>query len=287
MRQLLLIILIYTFTSATRAQEQQVRCHYEATDSTFIEELLKERNTDVLHYARSLIGRRSVSHMKELFPDDEQLVINTNTFDCTTFIELVVALTQCAQHGETTFEQFAKRLQRIRYWDGVCNDYTSRKHYFSDWIRDNSRQGFVTEVHQPNPPFTGIQTVKANFMTKHPTEYLPLKNHPEYLTALEQQEKQLSGMQFRYIPTKEVNNTELMRQTVHDGDIIAMVSRRPGLDIAHLAFAVWYDDGLHMLDASSKHNKVTEEVNTLRQYLESRKSVIGIRIIRVKKWPSL
>lgn len=280
MRQLLFIVLVCIFLPTTGAKAQ-VRCHYEAIDSTFIEELLKEGKTDMLYYARRFYGRYCVAHMPEIFPDEEQMVINTRQHDCTTFVELVAALTLCARHGETTFGQLVAQLQRIRYWDGICDGYTSRKHYFSDWIRDNSRLGIVTEVRQPNPPFTGIQTVKVNYMSKHTNDYLPLKLHPELVPAIVRQEKQLSGMQFRYIPTKQVVDSEEMRQAVHDGDIIAFVTNKPGLDVTHLALAVWHDSGLHMIHASSLRKKVTEETGSVRRYLERRSSCIGIRVIRL------
>ncbi len=280
MKQLLFIILICTFALPTGAKAQ-VRCHYEAIDSIFIEQLLKEGNTDMLYYARRLSGRYSVAHMPEVFPDDERLVINTRQFDCTTFVEFVAAMTLCARHGETTFGQLCAQLQRLRYWNGICKGYTSRKLYFSDWIRDNSRLGLVKELHSPKPPFTGIQTVKANYMTQHPDDYLPLKLHPDLLTEVARQEKQLSGMQFRYIPKEEINNTELMRETVHDGDIMTIVTQKPGLDVQHLSIAVWRNNGLHMFHASSLRKKVTEESIPLRRYLDQRKSCLGIRVIRL------
>ena len=96
------------------------------------------------------------------------------------------------------------------------------------------------------------------------------------------QEKDLSGRKFRYIPTAQVRNTKQLRQAVHDGDIIGIVTTAAGLDIAHLGIAVWHDDGLHMIDASSKHKKVLEETITMRQYLEGRKNAVGIRIVRLK-----
>ena len=73
-----------------------------------------------------------------------------------------------------------------------------------------------------------------------------------------------------------------MRQAVHDGDIIGIVTVAPGLDIAHLGIAVWKDDGLHMIDASMRHKKVLEESITMRKYLEGRKNAVGIRIVRLK-----
>lgn len=261
---------------------QQVRCHYEAKDSILVEKLLKSGQKDMLYYARQFLGRPYVAHTLELFPDDERLVLNTRELDCTTYVDVVVALTVCARQGQTSFADFTAQLQRQRYWNGECSDYTSRIHYFSDWIRDNSRLGFVSEVQQPNPPFTAVQTVKVDYMTKHPQSYVSLSRHPEYLTVIGRQERDLTGRKFRYIPTAQLGDSELLRKTVLDGDIICIVTTAPGLDIAHLGIAVWHDDGLHIIDASSRHKKVLDEKVTMREYLKGRKNAVGIRVVRLR-----
>jgi hypothetical protein len=74
-----------------------------------------------------------------------------------------------------------------------------------------------------------------------------------------------------------------MRKAVRDGDIIAITCQKPGLDIAHLGFAVWRSDGLHLLNASQLHKRVVEEPMTLGQYLAKHPSHTGIRIIRILK----
>jgi hypothetical protein len=72
-----------------------------------------------------------------------------------------------------------------------------------------------------------------------------------------------------------------MRKTVHDGDILAITCSKPGLEIAHLGFAVWRKDGLHLLNASQLHKKVVEEPMTLYRYLKKHRSHTGIRVIRI------
>ena len=222
-----------------------------------------------------------MGHTLELYPDDERLVLNTSELDCTTYVDVVAALTLCARRGETTFGQFVRQLHQQRYWDGKCDGYPSRIHYFSDWIRDNTRLGYAIEVQQPNPPFTAVQTVNVSYMTRHPESYISLSRHPEYLPVIKRQEEDLTGRTFRYIPTAQVDDTEAMRQAVHDGDIICIVTSADGLDIAHLGIAVWHTDGLHMIDASSLHKKVVEETITLRKYLQRRKNALGIRVVRL------
>lgn len=258
------------------------RCHYTRQDSLTVCRILESGEKDVLNIARQFLNVPYVAHTLELYPDDERLVLNTSELDCTTFVDVVVALAICNRRGEKRFSDFVLQLHQQRYWGGYCNGYPSRIHYFSDWIDDNTRLGYVQELQSPNPPFTDVQTLHVDFMTKHRKSYVSLERHPEYLETIAEQEKSLTGRQYRYIPTSRIRNTHTMREAVHDGDILAITSTTPGLDIAHLGFAVWREDGLYMLDASSIHKKVLEEPVTLRYYLEHRKRVTGIRVVRIQ-----
>ncbi len=163
------------------------------------------------------------------------------------------------------------------------DNYTSRIHYFTEWIAENSKAGLVTEIQQPNPPFTAVQTVRVNYMSQHPQSYKALKAHPEYVPEIRRMERRVSGQQFRYIPKERVGRSTELRNVVKDGDIIAITCNKVGLDIAHLGFAVWKNGNLHLLNASQLHKKVIEEPMTLWQYLRKHPSHTGIRIIRINK----
>lgn len=258
-----------------------------AADSTFIVKLLGEAaqlpaSTCLpLHFARQFLGCPYVAHTLEV-NDREQLVVNTRQLDCTTLVENVAALTLCARQGMTTMADFRRQLTRLRYRQGVLDGYTSRLHYFSDWIDDKRDMGLVSEVQQPVPPFTGVQTLNINYMSRHPESYKALKAHPEMVPAIAEQEQELTGRHYRYIPKSAISNTQLLRRTVHDGDIIAITCNKAGLDIAHLGFAVWRADGLHLLNASQLHKRVVEEPMTLGQYLSKHPSHTGIRVVRLK-----
>ena len=235
-----------------------------------------------LFFAKQFIGRPYVASTLE-GDRDERLVINTRQLDCTTLVENVVALTLCAQNQRYSYFAFKHALVDLRYRGGVMTDYTSRLHYFTEWITDNTKAGVVKEVQAPNPPFAAVQTVKVNYMSTHPQSYQALREHPEFVSAISQMEQKVSGAKYRYIPKKDVRNTNVLRQAIHDGDIIAITCKKPGLDIAHLGFAVWQQDGLHLLNASMVHKKVVLEPMTLYQYLQKHPSHTGIRIIRIIK----
>ena len=233
-----------------------------------------------LYFARKFLDVPYVAHTLEV-NDDEQLVINVEELDCTTLVETVTALTLCAYRKEFTYAAYQNNLRNMRYRDGVINGYPSRIHYFTDWIMSNQQAGIVSEIQQPNPPFTAVQTVKVSYMSEHPQSYKAMKAHPEYVSEIREMEQRITGQKFRFIPKSEVKNTAAVREAVHDGDIIAITCNKPGLDIAHLGFAVWRKDGLHLLNASQLHKKVVEEPMTLYQYLQKHPSHTGIRIIRI------
>lgn len=211
----------------------------------------------------------------------ENLVINTRQLDCTTYVENVLAMYLCIKKHKLSFFDFCSYLRQIRYVGGKVS-YPTRQHYFTGWIDENTKDGFVEELQTPTPPFTATQHLRINFMSKHTSLYPMLKNNPELVKPIAEMESRLSGKVYRFIPKASIANTQLFRSTIHDGDIIAITTSKSGLDTSHIGIAVWHKDGLHMLNASQIHKKVVEEPMTLYQYMQKHPSQNGIRIVRVK-----
>ena len=256
---------------------------YQKADSVKICQLLSQANreTSVLWLARQFLGVPYVAHTLEI-NDDERLVVNTRQLDCTTFVETVTALKLCAQQDKHSFTDYLNMLRQLRYRKGKMAGYTSRLHYFTDWICDKVEMQLVTDVQQPNPPFSAVQTVQVDYMSTHPNAYKALKANAALVPEIRAQEQSLTGMKVRYIPKRSVRNNALLRKVVKDGDILAITCNKKGLEIAHLGFAVWRKDGLHLLNASMIHKKVVEEPMTLYQYLQRHKTHTGIRVVRVE-----
>ncbi len=263
----------------------QQRVTYQRADSLKICRLLRDANkqTTTLWFARQFLNIPYVAHTLEVNPA-EQLVVNTRQLDCTTLVETVTALTLCAHQGKRSWNDYLTTLRTLRYRKGKLDGYPSRLHYFSDWIADKTAMSIVKEIQSPNPPFSAVQHINVNYMSTHPDAYQALKAHPEWVSVIRQQEETLSRTTSRYIPKSVLKrNTKALRQAVHDGDIIAITCNKKGLDIAHLGFAVWKKDGLHLLNASQIHKKVVQEPMTLYQYLQKHPSHTGIRIIRINQ----
>lgn len=234
-----------------------------------------------LFFARKLIGIPYVASTLEV-NRKEHLVVNLRQLDCTTFVENSLALALTHQSGKKTFREFCKKLQTLRYRGGKDVSYIGRLHYFTEWIEDNTRLGICKEIQSPNPPFTMIQHVRVDYMSRHSDKYPMLFNNSFNRAGISKMEKAISGKSYRYIPKSQVKNTRLLRSTIKNGDIIAIITNKSGLDTQHIGFAVWHKDGLHLLNASSIHHKVVEEPMLLSAYLAKRKTMPGIRIIRLK-----
>lgn len=278
MKRLFVYILCITLAQSLLAQ-----ITYQRVDSTKICKLLRQadKQATTLWIARQFMDVPYVAHTLEV-NDREQLVVNTRQLDCTTLVETVAALKLCIAKDQRTWKDYLDALRSLRYRQGRLDGYPSRLHYFTDWIQDKVKMQLVDDIQQPNPPFSAVQTVSVNYMSEHPEAYKALKANPQLVPLIRKQEQALTGLKVRYIPKTAVRNTRLLRNTIHDGDIIAITCNKKGLDIAHLGFAVWRKDGLHLLNASSLHKKVVEEPMTLYRYLQKHSTFTGIRIIRIK-----
>lgn len=259
---------------------------YKPSDSIRVIKLLNdakkqpESTNYIIYFARKLKGIPYVAHTLEI-NKKEKLVINLRQLDCTTYVENVVALSMCMNEKKYTFKSFCDNLKKIRYRDDSQPHYTQRLHYFTDWIENNTKKGICKEIQSPTPPFTNTQRINVFYMSENPSKYKMLKENPKYIPTIRKTEQNINQKTYKYIPKTEVKNTNTVRRTIQDGDIIATTTSLKGLDIQHIGFAIWYKDGLHMLNASSLHHKVVEEPMTLYNYLQKQKTMTGIRIIRL------
>ena len=281
MKKAIIACLLLVVTSPLWAKAQ-----YTTADSIKVVKLLQEGKKQkgkqdlVLFFARKFLGIPYVASTLEN-NTDEQLVINLRQLDCTTFVENVLTLTLCTKNGQTTFDDFCNQLRKIRYRNGKVG-YPTRLHYFSEWISDNTRMGFVEETQAPNPPFSAVQTLQINFMSTHVDKYPMLVRTPSFIKPIAQMESELNGQTCRYIPKVGILNNAACKQAVKDGNILALVTSRQGLDTSHVGYAIWKKDGLHLFHASSLQKKVVEDKSLLRNYMMKQKSQLGVRVVKVK-----
>jgi hypothetical protein len=200
----------------------------------------------------------------------EKLIVNFTQFDCFTFLEAVLALAKCVVHGRITVGEFRRMLQFIRYRQGVITGYSSRLHYFTDWLRDNGQKKIVGDTSRRlgGEP----RRKKINYMTAHRSSYPVLKSENEFKKMLIV-EKNLSRRTFYVIGKDKVDQ---QKEKIKTGDIVAFVIEQKGLDVAHVGFALWKGKKLHLLHASIKEGGVVISKKTLVTYLKQNKKFSGI-----------
>ncbi len=225
---------------------------------------------------RTFLGTPYVTKTLEV-GETESLVVNLQGLDCTTFIENVLALSMLLKTGSTDFESFTNTLKTIRYKNGILDGYSSRLHYFSEWIANNQFKGIVTNVTEE---IGGIPIKKPiNFMSTHRNLYPFLKNNDKNLEKIRVSEHFLNSESACILPQDQIEANEHLIQS---GDIIALTTSIEGLDITHTGIATREEDGrIHLLHASTSGGVTISEV-PLTAYLKRIKNNTGIMVARVK-----
>lgn len=244
--------------------------------------LAQSEKSVMLTNAVKYIETPYVAHTLDL-DGPEDLVINCDEVDCTTLVEYVLAESLCPKlpNGDVSETAFGELLIRIRYRNGEIKGYTSRLHYISEWINNGLHQGFIGDVTATHSSDT--QTLGLSYMSQHAREYPKLANSPQNVAIMKKVEKVLSGEVFHYLPKEKLPAEGL--PWIKDGDIIAITTNLPGLDVAHMGLAMYVDGKLTLLHASSKEKKVVVSTLALSRMLEDNPQWTGIRVLRMMPQP--
>jgi len=276
---LLLILLMVLTCTSVHAQLNLKECIFQPEDKQIAENKLKVFSAEASSPFPELMVKIGLSFLETPYVAttlenglDEKLVINLRQLDCTTFAESILALARTVKLKKTDFESFATELQKIRYRDGIRNQYPSRLHYFSEWIQNNEKKGIISGVVNQN----GVKSDKViNFMSTHPSDYPVLKEHPELIPAIAQQEKELSGKGFMYFPKSDIPN--LYRNLKH-GDIIALTSSIDGVDVNHVGIIIKKGNEFHLLHAPLSGKKVLVSEGPITDFIKPASKNNGIII---------
>ena len=221
----------------------------------------------------SFIGAPYEAHTLEV-PGPERLVVDLRTFDCTTFVESMLALSRCVRLASPTFEAFKDQLQKIRYRDGVIHGYPSRLHYFIDWLGDNEAKGIVRNI---TPDLGGVSITKPiEFMTKHTDAYRQLSDKVN-IDAIAGVEKRLSARAYAVLPKQAI---EAATPKIQNGDIVALATLTKGLDVSHVGFALRSGNTVKFLHAPLSGGSVTLSEHPLPEFVAGIAKATGIIVGR-------
>ncbi len=240
----------------------------------------------VINFGKTFLGNaypksradttRQTNGLVKLQPiEKEVLVVNLKKFDCVTFVENMVALTQTRRSLMPNFNTYKKNLSLVRYRNGEV-DYAARLHYFSDWLFENQKRGILTDI---TKEIGGEVYPKAVFYMslKKDTLYGNMAD-PTTFAEMKTVEENITKRDKFYISKERVADIE---SKIKNGDIIAITNRLEGMDMAHTGFAIWQNGRLHLLHASSKIKQVTITEVPLADYLLRNKGQTGIMVGRL------
>lgn len=258
---------------------QQIICSAEdkqAFENKIIEIdglLENDFGTTITSIGKTFLGTPYVAKTLEV-GETESLVINLHGLDCTTFVENVLTFGQLLKNEKSDFSDFTSALQTVRYKNGVLNGYSSRLHYFTDWIVNNQSKNLVKDI---TNDLGGIALKKEiNFMGSHRDLYPFLTDDKNYAQILKTEEE-LNKKELCILPQNQIEAAEYLMQS---GDIIALATSIKGLDVTHTGFALEMPNGrIHLLHASSSGEVKISKI-PLVDYLKEIKNNTGILVAR-------
>ncbi len=156
----------------------------------------------------------------------EELVTRMDAFDCTTYLQTVLALALAKN-----LDDFVARLREIRYVDGDVN-YYKRLHYTVDWAQYQMRRGLLTDL-----------TLGEEIIVREKTLSFLKEIEPMRVTI-------------RYFPKTALG---YVSRWLVDGDLIYFVSARRDLDTFHVGMIFRNGSKVVMRHARHKRDRVLEQ----------------------------
>lgn len=228
----------------------------------------------ITQIGKSFLGTDYTAHTIEA-PGEEHLIVDLQTVDCVTFYENTLVLARCIKKGLTTFDDFKKELQFVRYRKGIIHGYPSRLHYTSDYFFNNEQKGVLKDI---THEIGGVPYHKTiDFMSTHRDAYPKLLEFPEDVKAIRAVEDSINHRALYHIPK---SNVKKIASQIHDGDIIAITTTKDGLDCKHTGIAIWVNGTLRLMHAPLPGSQVQITSYPLWEYLSRIKDDAGIMVAR-------
>jgi hypothetical protein len=234
------------------------------------------------HVAALAVGTPYEAHLLDAYlrpgdgPVTEPLTLSLTRFASNSFVESCVAVARAARVGGTpTWKGFGREVERMRYRNGLRGDYTTRLHYFSEWVADGDTRSLVRDV---GFALGGVEDRRPlRFMSEHRDSYVALANDRVF-ASVKEMEKRLDPVSRRVIPTARIPEVE---DRIQNGDVIGFATNTPGLDVTHCAIAVRDKRGvLRVVYPPLNGGAVEASRNSLPEYVAQLRDATGIMVAR-------
>lgn len=263
-----------------------VRWHNEAADTTRIAAILDRAcsqrwanpSARTAAIAAEFVGTPYVAHTLE--GEQEVLTVNLDQLDCTTLVDVTLALSYTAGENRRGWQDFLYNLRRLRYRGGETDGYASRLHYNCDWAVDNIHRGNIADV-TPQLPKCTYMVRSIDFMTANADKY-PAMADSATRARIKSVESGFRNHRFPYIKTIDLSNAAV-KAALRPGDVLGFVSNLKNLDITHMGILVEKDGELYVLHASSTDGLVEVSARPLADFVKRNRQWIGIRVYRLRE----
>lgn len=183
----------------------------------------------------------------------EEFIINLGGVDCSTLSDYVLALVFADDIGD-----FSEKLRVIRYKLGKI-DFTSRNHFFSQWVKNNSE--YLSDI---SASFAGSICETKELNKKKEGVYWVDGINPFVQRVC-------------YAP-RSIILDKSFESKLRNGDIVGFHTSSIGLDVTHEGIISIKDNEIYLIHASSKYNEVIEE--KLSEYFKRNPWSDGLIIAR-------
>lgn len=163
----------------------------------------------------------------------------------------------------------------MRYRGGERAGYTSRLHYFSEWIGDGARRGLVRDL---GAELGGVEDARRlRFMSEHRAAYPALADEATF-GAIRERERALDAHPRRVVPTARI---AAVQDRIRTGDVLAFATSIAGLDVTHTGLAYRDRAGvMRVLHAPLSGGAVEVSRATLPEYVAAIRRATGILVAR-------
>lgn len=295
-KKILMAFLLVALNSVAQAEMLSFDQSLESLYSpTYIQQAGSASKADRLAYfANVFFNQKSPYLVDPLGEGDEGEISQAplyrfDAFDCTTFVETVLALTL-----SNSPEEFRARINQIRYKDGVIS-YQTRNHFPTlDWIPNNTKKGFIKDITAAvaGQELKWSQTWidKGEWFRRRGSQYVSMSSDFQQTLA-----------QLPYISKEDLLSSSELVDRIPSGSIFHVV--RPNwdlrsaigtqLDVSHLGFLVREQGVLYMIHASNgasrdgsddtKRVKKEPFVDYVQRVMMASPTTAGVNIIAVSE----
>ena len=145
--KILVFLVVALINTATVFSSKADSLRIDSLLNTSSKKYYKTDSERLLFFAKSFIGTPYKGGTLDT-GENETLIVCTDSLDCTTYVETVLALYLSSFKDNPGYDDFSELLRYIRYRGGVIDGYAFRLHYFSDWASYIEKKGILREVTQ-------------------------------------------------------------------------------------------------------------------------------------------